>query len=116
MEVCPNSGSECKSMLIPVKDSLEVLNGKWKLQIITALMFGAKRFKEISNEVGGITDKMLSKELKDLEDNLLVKRTVFQSFPPRVEYEITEHGKTLRTVLDSLRIWGNQHREVIKAK
>lgn len=61
-------------------------------QIIIAWTFGNKRFKEISYEINGITERMLSKELKDLEVNQLVKRTVYDSFPPKVEYSITEHG------------------------
>jgi DNA-binding HxlR family transcriptional regulator len=106
----------CNSILLPVRDALDVLKGKWKLQIIIALTFGNKRFKEISNEVSGITDRMLSKELKDLEDNLLVKRTVYDSFPPIVEYSITEHGKSLKHVIDELKAWGLLHRKKIIGK
>jgi len=107
---------ECKSMLLPVQDALEVLNGKWKLPIIVALLFGSKRFKEISREVHGITDKMLSKELRDLEMNQLVKRTVFDTFPPTVEYSITEHGQSLKRVIEELKEWGVKHRKKIIGK
>lgn len=75
--------------------------------------FGSKRFKEISREVTGITDKTLSKELKDLEVNQLVSRTVINSFPTRVEYEITAHGRTLKNVMTELRLWGRAHRAQI---
>lgn len=104
---------ECKALLLPVRDALEVLNGKWKLPIIISLSFGAKRFKQISNEINGITDKMLSKELKDLEMNQLVKRTIYDTFPPTVEYAITEHGRSLNKVISELSNWGNKHRKKI---
>lgn len=103
-------------MLIPVKDALEVLAGKWKLQIIIALTFGKKRFKEIAREIGGISDKMLSKELKEMERHQLIVRTVYDAFPPVVEYELTPHGKTLHKLIDSLRDWGNIHRKKIFGK
>ena len=107
---------ECSLMLIPVKDALEVLAGKWKLQIIIALTFGKKRFKEIAREIGGISDKMLSKELKEMERHQLIVRTVYDAFPPVVEYELTPHGKTLHKLIDSLREWGNIHRKKILGK
>lgn len=103
----------CLTMILPVRDALEILNGRWKLPIIISVSFGPKRFKQISKEVGGITDKMLSKELKDLEVNKLVKRTVHDTFPPKVEYSITEHGKTLEKVIRELWTWGYEHRKVV---
>lgn len=110
------SHTECRSILLPVRDALEVLNGKWKLPIIVALSFGPKRFKEISKEVHGITDKMLSKELKDLEMNQLVKRTIYDTFPPTVEYTITAHGQSLKKVINELKNWGSEHRKKITGK
>lgn len=115
-EPIAHSQEDCNSILLPVRDALDVLKGKWKLQIIIALTFGDKRFKEISNEVSGITDRMLSKELKDLEVNQLVKRTVHDSFPPIVEYSITEHGKSLANVIDELKDWGLLHRKKIMGR
>jgi DNA-binding HxlR family transcriptional regulator len=107
---------ECHAILTPVRDALEVLNGRWKLPIIIALSFGNKRFREISKELNGITDKMLSKELKDLEMNQLIKRTVYDTFPPTVEYAITEHGKSLDHVVSELHKWGATHRKKIIGK
>ncbi len=107
--------SECQSkMVLPVQDALDILSGKWKIPIIGALFFGTKRFSEISRNVPGITDRMLSKELRNLEVNHLVKRTVHDTFPVTVEYSITEYGKTLKEVMESLRNWGMTHRERIK--
>lgn len=108
--------SECQGILLPVRDALEVLNGKWKLPIIVAVSFGPKRFKQISQEVHGITDKMLSKELKDLEMNKLVKRNIYDTFPPTVEYSITEHGQSLKKVINELKDWGLRHRRKIIGK
>lgn len=103
----------CPKTMLSIKDALEVLEGKWKLLILFSLSDGPKRFKEISREVVGITDKTLSKELKLLEMNQLVKREVFDTFPPKVQYSITEHGVSLEHVLDALHFWGLLHREKI---
>ncbi|MFI2744549.1 winged helix-turn-helix transcriptional regulator [Zhouia sp. PK063] len=91
---------------------MEVVQGKRRL----AIMFGNKRFKQISKEVTGISDKILAKELKLLEENLLVKRTVFDIFPPTVEYQITEHGESLEKVMIELKNWGELHRQKIIGK
>lgn len=118
-EVAENSKhvlSECTAMLTPVRDALEILSGRWKLPIIISLSFGNKRFKQMSTEISGITDKMLSKELKFLEENKLIKRTVYDSFPPIVEYSITAHGKSLEKLIDELRDWGKKHRKKIIGK
>ena len=105
--------SECVGMLRPIRDALDVLNGKWKLPIIVALTFGEKRFGEISKEVQGITDRMLSKELRDLEINGLVKRTVEDAYPVKVTYALTPHSKSLNEVIESLKKWGILHRKNI---
>ena len=110
------SHENCQDTIRPVRDALEVLNGKWKLAIIGSLSFGTKRFKQISKEVNGITDKVLSKELKDLETNQLVKREVYDTFPPTVEYAITPHGRSLENVIKELRNWGLSHRKKIIGK
>lgn len=106
---------DCQNMIRPVKDALEVLNGKWKLPIIIALSFGNKRFSEMAREIPGITDRMLSKELRDLEMNELVKRTVYDTVPVVVEYSLTEYGDSLDSVINELRNWGAQHRKRIFA-
>jgi DNA-binding HxlR family transcriptional regulator len=80
-----HSPKQCQAQLLPVRDALDFLSGKWKLPIIISLSFGNKRFKQMATEIEGITDKMLSKELRDLEQNQLVKRTVYDTVPVRVE-------------------------------
>jgi DNA-binding HxlR family transcriptional regulator len=106
----------CPTNILAIKDALEAVEGKWKLLILFTLSTGNKRFKQISKEVDGITDKMLSKELKSLEANKLVKRNVYDTFPPTVEYAITAHGKSLEKVLDELHYWGLLHRKKVIGK
>jgi DNA-binding HxlR family transcriptional regulator len=110
-----HNGSECTKQLVPVRDALDMLNGKWKLPIIIALTFGNYRFKELHRQIG-ITPKMLSKELKELEMHQLVKRTVYDTTPVSVTYELTPYAASLREVIDALRNWGLQHRERIMGK
>ncbi len=107
---------ECNRRILNVQDALEVLQGRWKLPILIAVSFGPKRFRQIAREVNGITDKMLSKELKHLELNQLVKRTVYDAFPPVVEYAVTPHGQSLHKVIEALMQWGMDHRKKIIGK
>ena len=103
----------CPKTALSIKDALEALEGRWKLLILFSLSSGPRRFKQISKEVSGITDKTLSKELKSLEANKLVKRQVYDTFPPTVEYSITAHGLSLEKVMDELHYWGLAHRKEI---
>jgi len=106
-----HNSTECQARLLPVRDALEVLIGKWKIPIIVALMQGNYRFRELHRQVTGITTRMLSKELKELELHGLVKRTVYDTSPVSVEYELTTHGKSLHPVMDALFKWGSTHRD-----
>lgn len=108
--------TECKSRLLPVQDALDILSGKWKLLIVITLSFGPKRFKQIQREIEGITAKMLSKELKDLEANELITRTVYATTPVTVEYTMTPYGVTLKKVIEELFNWGQQHRKRVMRK
>src|SRR5580698_8080440 len=113
----PKSKNECKKHLLPVRDALDILSGKWKIPIIIALSFGNKRFKEMEREINSITARMLSKELKELEQNELVTRTVYDTSPVTVEYSLTTYGKSLQKVIDELHNWGLKHRKrIIKEK
>ncbi|MCB0536252.1 MAG: helix-turn-helix transcriptional regulator [Lewinellaceae bacterium] len=102
--------------ILAINDTMNVLNGKWKLPIIGSLLYGKKRFKELEREIPKITPRMLSKELKDLEVNGIVTRTVYNTSPVTVEYELTESGNTLNTVLDAMIAWGLQHRKMVIGK
>jgi len=106
----------CTKALVPVRDALDILSGKWKLPIIIALSFGNLRSSQLARQIPGITDKMLSKELRELELNQLVKRTVYDTVPVVVEYSMTPYGKTLEKVIESLQAWGSLHRKRILKK
>src|SRR4029077_11214516 len=106
----------CTRAIIPVRDALDILSGKWKLPIIIALSFGNRRFSQLAKQIPRITDKMLSKELRDLEMNELVKRTVYDTLPVIVEYAMTPYGKTLENLIEELQAWGLQHRKRILRK
>ncbi|AYB35131.1 winged helix-turn-helix transcriptional regulator [Chryseolinea soli] len=94
----------------PVMDALEVIGGKWKFPILYSLCSGKKRFKDLLEDIGKITPKMLSLELKDLEINGLVTRTAIATVPVTVEYEMTKYGTTLEPVLRHIQDWGKKHR------
>lgn len=107
------SRPECREMILPVRDALDVISGKWKVPILIAMGLGNKRFMELQNSIPNITSRMLSKELKELEMNKLVERKVFDSFPVTIEYVRTEHSKTLDVLIEELRKWGEYHCLVI---
>lgn len=100
-----------------VQDSMDVLSGKWKISIISSICcYRKRRFSDILNDVDGISNRMLSKELKELELNQLVKRTVLDTQPITVQYELTEHGNTLQTIISNLTAWGIVHRKKVVGK
>ena len=108
------SEEQCKANLRSIGDALYAIGGKWKLRIIVALNSGNKRFNELQRMVEGISAKVLSAELKELELNGFIRRNVFTSFPVIVEYELTEYAETLSSVLRALGEWGTMHRETVK--
>ena len=108
------SEAQCKATLNSVADALYVIGGKWKLRIIVALTEGNRRFNEMQRLIDGISAKVLSTELKDLELNGFVRRNVFTGTPVVVEYELTEYAETLGGVLQALSEWGAKHKEMVK--
>ncbi len=102
---------ECKIFIRPIRDVIEIIGGKWKLPILTALSFKDHRFKELEKRISGITPKMLSKELKDLEMNNFVHREVSETSLVMVTYSLTEYGKSLDNLLVLMRDWGINHRK-----
>lgn len=109
------SPEECKSTLVPIQDALYVLNGKWKLPVLIAIMEGNHRFGDIQKAIG-IAPKILSHELKELELNSLVTRSVIDSTHAIVKYELTDYSVSLAPVVKALSDWGKQHRERIVAQ
>ncbi len=96
--------------VLAINDTLNVVSGKWKIPIIATMSFGKQRFTEIQRNIPKITPRMLSKELKELELNGIVKRTVYDSIPVTIEYELTESAKQLSDVMNSMIQWGINHR------
>lgn len=104
----------CRQFIQGVKDTQEVLNGKWKSSIMGALYkHETLRFTDLLRNIPGIAPKMLSKELKDLEMNHLITRTVYDTMPVTVEYSLTEHGRSLRTVIQAMSEWGSKYRNAL---
>lgn len=101
---------ECSGLLTSIGDALYVIGGKWKLRVIVALREDNKRFNEIQRTVHGISARVLSSELKELELNGFVKRIVHTQTPVVVEYQLTDYADTLGNVLLSLAEWGTMHR------
>ncbi|MCT3924053.1 helix-turn-helix transcriptional regulator [Elizabethkingia anophelis] len=109
-----NIDSECKTRILAIKDTMEILSGKWKFHILGTLIQTEKlHFMELLREVDGIGAKMLSKELNELELNQLVKRKVIHTKPVTVEYKITQYGKTIAPIIDEIANWGISYRKAL---
>jgi DNA-binding HxlR family transcriptional regulator len=106
-----HNSQACKASINAIRDTLYVLSGKWKLPIIVALSSGAMRFKDLQRELEDITPKILSKELKELELNEFVTRTVYATSPVTVEYALTKYSGSLDNIIAEMREWGLQHRK-----
>jgi DNA-binding HxlR family transcriptional regulator len=89
----------------PIRQTLEILSGKWTFFILFALFHGVRRFKELERDVRGISPRMLVKELKDLEQHGIITRTAYAEVPPRVEYALSERGRGLEAVLLAMKVW-----------
>lgn len=100
-----------KKYNIPVEAALEVIGGKWKVVILCHLIHGKKRTSELKKLMPGITQKMLTQQLRELEEDNVILREVYNQVPPKVEYSLTEYGWSLKTILDSLCAWGERHIE-----
>jgi len=107
------AAAKCSGVLGAIDDALYVIGGKWKLRVIVALREGNKRFNEIQRAMG-ISARVLSNELKELEMNGFVKRIVHNQTPVVVEYQLTDYAGTLSNVLSALSDWGTTHRDKIK--
>lgn len=97
------NGVEC-----PVTATLEIIGGKWKPFIVYHLTFGTRRFGELAARIPGISRKVLTEQLKELEADGLVIRTQYKEIPPRVEYSLTELGNSLSSVFDEMASWGTK--------
>lgn len=94
----------------PVETTLTLIGDKWKVLILRDLMPGMKRFGELKKSIGSVSQKVLTAQLRDMEQNGLVHRQVYAEVPPRVEYSLTELGKSLKPVLDAMGDWGADYK------
>lgn len=94
----------------PIKTTLQLIGNKWRGLIINELLAGGKRFGQLQKNLGDITQKVLTANLRELEENGLVTRTVYAEVPPRVEYNLTATGQSLKPVLDCMAFWGDNYK------
>lgn len=113
---CTNDNTVCTASLKAIQDVMDVLGGKWKISIVTCLCYNPRRYSELLKLVEGISGKVLSRELKDLEMNKLISRTVKDTQPISVEYAITEYGNTFKELIQIMAEWGTKHRKKILGK
>ena len=100
----------------PVEVTMGLIGDRWKILIVRDLLTGTKRFGELKKSVTGITQKVLTSHLRDMEASGLVKRKVYAEVPPRVEYSLTKTGLSLKPILDSMVKWGNEYRKTYKVQ
>lgn len=94
--------------------TLKIIGSKWTMLILCHLKDGTKRFGELQRELDGISPKTLSTRLQQLEKQSIVKKTVYPEIPPRTEYSLTEQGRTLRTIINSMEHWGESHPQLVQ--
>ena len=94
----------------PVETTLMLIGDKWKVLILRDLMDGTKRFGELKKSIGHVTQKVLTAQLRDMEESGLLTRTVYAEVPPRVEYRLTDLGRSLEPILDAMRNWGEAYK------
>ena len=94
----------------PVETTLTLISDKWKVLIIRDLLPGTKRFGELKKSIGNVSQKVLTSQLRQMEESGLLIRTVFPEVPPRVEYTLTELGQSLKPVLDAMWDWGEEYK------
>lgn len=98
----------------PVETTLTLIGDKWKVLILRDLLTGTKRFGELKRSVGNVSQKVLTAQLRDLEESGLLTRKVYAEVPPRVEYSLTELGRSLRPILDAMSDWGENYKAASK--
>lgn len=94
----------------PVEATLMLIGDKWKVLILRDLMPGTKRFGELKKSIGNVSQKVLTAQLRDMEEKGLINRKVYAEVPPRVEYSLTGLGKSLNPILDAMRVWGENYK------
>ena len=100
---------KAKDSQCPAEFTLSMIGGRWKIPIVFHLMAGRKRFSELARALTGVTQKMLTQQLRVMERNGLVARKLYPQVPPKVEYSLTELGASLQPVVEAMCVWGEQH-------
>lgn len=100
----------------PVETTLTLISDKWTVLILRDLLTGTKRFGELKKSIGSVTQKVLTAQLRQMEESGLLTRTVYAEVPPRVEYTLTELGYSLKPILDAMRIWGEEYKQLQSSK
>lgn len=108
--------SETELPACPVETTLLLIGNKWKVLILRDLMQGTKRFGELRKSVGTVSQKVLTTQLRDMEDSGLVKRQVYAEVPPRVEYSLTELGNSLQPILEVMGAWGLNYQKLQQSR
>ena len=98
----------------PEETTLTLIGDKWKVLILRDLMPGTKRFGELKKSIGNVSQKVLTAQLRAMEESGLLTRTVYAEVPPRVEYTLTELGKSLKPILDALWNWGEEYKAALR--
>ena len=98
----------------PVETTLSLIGDKWKVLILRDLMPGTKRFGELKKSIGSVSQKVLTAQLRDMEANGLISRKVYAEIPPRVEYSLTNLGKSLKPILDAMKNWGEDYKRSLQ--
>ncbi|WP_202912446.1 winged helix-turn-helix transcriptional regulator [Sphingobacterium olei] len=99
-----------------MRDTLDVINGKWKIPIIISVGVGNDRFTDIQESIPGISPKVLAKELKDLEQHKLLRRIIIDEYPVKISYQLEEYADTLTPLIYALKDWGINHRKKVTEK
>ena len=100
----------------PVETTLTLINDKWKVLILRDLLSGTKRFGELKKSIGHVTQKVLTAQLRQMEESGLLTRTVYAEVPPRVEYTLTELGYSLKPILDAMLVWGENYKKKVETE
>ena len=102
----------CREVL-SIGDTMDVLRSKWTVEILTAILCGNTRFKDILTAIHGMSDKVLTERLRQMVDDRLIERHECRGYPPRVEYSLTDHGKRLYVIVYQMTEWGTEHRQLM---
>ena len=98
----------------PVETTLTMISDKWKVLILRDLLTGTKRFGELKKSLTGVSQKVLTSQLREMEENGLVERKAYPEVPPRVEYSLTPLGRSLQPIMDAMRVWGEQYKQQMR--